>query len=237
MLRKWQKGMTASNVKFDSLSLWVQIWGAPFDMFSPTVAMEMGSRMGVVEEVEKRPKKEAQSLFMRVKVSLPVSKPIRRGSFIAGTDGGRTWVSFKYERLPMLCHYCGLLGHDTRHCASHYAASKNGKEVVCQYGDWMKAMGVRYGSPSKKKSKEFEQPSDDKEETNTDGGGSTTVEAAVMNSTNPTENVNGNCSNYGDVTEVQAVTKSGIKETWPSGGNNPELMLEDPAVGSLLRKI
>ena len=54
MLRKWQKGMTASNVKFDSLSLWVQIWGAPFNMFSPKVAMEVGSRMGVVEEVEKR---------------------------------------------------------------------------------------------------------------------------------------------------------------------------------------
>ena len=43
MLRKWQKGMTASNVKFDSLSLWVQIWGAPFNMFSPKVAMEVGS--------------------------------------------------------------------------------------------------------------------------------------------------------------------------------------------------
>ena len=25
MLRKWQKGMTAKNVKFDSVSLWVQI--------------------------------------------------------------------------------------------------------------------------------------------------------------------------------------------------------------------
>ena len=35
--------MTVSNVKFDSLSLWVQIWGAPFNMFSPKVAMEVGS--------------------------------------------------------------------------------------------------------------------------------------------------------------------------------------------------
>ena len=64
MLRKWQKGMTASNVKFDSMSLWVQIWGAPFDMFSPKVAREVGRRRGVVEEVEKRPKQEAQSLLM-----------------------------------------------------------------------------------------------------------------------------------------------------------------------------
>lgn len=119
-------------------------------MFSPKVAREVGSRMGVVEEVEKRPKQEAQSLFMRVKVSLPISKPLRRGSYIAGSDEGRSWVTFKYERLPMFCHCCGLLRHDIRHCAGHYAALKNGKEVVCQYGDWLKAVGVRYVSPSKK---------------------------------------------------------------------------------------
>ena len=50
--------------------------GAPFDMFSPKVAMEVGRKMGVVEEVEKRQKQEAKSLFMKFKVSLPISKPI-----------------------------------------------------------------------------------------------------------------------------------------------------------------
>ncbi|XP_075637005.1 uncharacterized protein LOC142609318 [Castanea sativa] len=128
-----------------------RIWGAPFDMFSFKVATKVGSRMGVVEVVEKRQKQVAQSLFMRVKVSIPISKPIRRGSYIVGSDRGRTWVTFKYERLPMLCHYCSLLGHDIRHCANHYAVSKNGKEVVCQYGDWLKALGTRNGSSSKRK--------------------------------------------------------------------------------------
>lgn len=46
--------MTATNVKFDSVALWVQIWGAPFDMFLPKVASEIGSRLGEVVEVEKR---------------------------------------------------------------------------------------------------------------------------------------------------------------------------------------
>ena len=66
MLRCWQKGMTASNVKFESVSLWVQVWDAPFDMISPTVAEEIGSRIGIVEAVEKRIKQQAQNLFMRV---------------------------------------------------------------------------------------------------------------------------------------------------------------------------
>ena len=141
--------MIARNVKFESMSLWVQIWDALFDMVSPKVATEVGSRLGVVVEVEKRQKLEAQCLFMRVWVSIPILKPIRRGGFVTGSDGTHHWITFKYERLPLFCHFCGLLGHELRHFACHYAASKNSGEVVCQYGDWMKAIGPRTWSPTR----------------------------------------------------------------------------------------
>ena len=87
--------MTASNVKFEYASFWVQIWGASFDMVSPKVAEEIGSQLGVVEKVEKRMKQDTPSLFMRVKVELPISKPLRRGAFLAESSGQRTWVSFR----------------------------------------------------------------------------------------------------------------------------------------------
>ncbi|XP_050264228.1 uncharacterized protein At4g02000-like [Quercus robur] len=135
MLCRWQMGLTARNVKFDSIPMWVQIWDAPFDMVSPKVAVEVGSRLGVVVEEEKRLKLEAQRLFMRVRVAISISKPIRRGGFVARSDGTRYWVKFKYERLPLFCHYCGLLGHDLRHCASYNATSKNSGDMMCQYGD------------------------------------------------------------------------------------------------------
>uniref|UniRef100_A0A7N2LZ86 Zinc knuckle CX2CX4HX4C domain-containing protein n=1 Tax=Quercus lobata TaxID=97700 RepID=A0A7N2LZ86_QUELO len=78
---------------------------------------------------------------MRVRVALPITKPLCRGGYIVGTDGERTWVKFKYERLPMFCHCCGLLGHDLRHCASHFAEEKKGGDVEYQYEDWLKALG------------------------------------------------------------------------------------------------
>ena len=71
--------MTATNMKLDCASLWIQIWGAPFDMVSPQVAIEVGSRLGVVEDMERRRRQDAPSYFMRVQVALPVSKPLRRG--------------------------------------------------------------------------------------------------------------------------------------------------------------
>lgn len=152
MLCRWQRGMTAGNVKFESVSLWIQIWGAPFDMASPQVAAEVGRRLGEVEEVEKRRRQDTQNLFMRVKVAIPISKPIRRGGFLAGSEGQRTWVTFKYERLPLFCHWCGILGHDLKHCAHYFARTKGGGEVICQFGDWLRASGGRSWSPPRRES-------------------------------------------------------------------------------------
>ena len=54
LLQQWKRGMTVGNLKFEYASLWVQIWGAPLDMISPQVAKEVGSRIGLVEEVERK---------------------------------------------------------------------------------------------------------------------------------------------------------------------------------------
>ena len=59
-------------------------------MVSACVAMEVRGRLGEVVEVEKRREQDDPSYFMRVKVALPVSKPLRRGGFLAGSDGKRS---------------------------------------------------------------------------------------------------------------------------------------------------
>lgn len=112
-------------------------------MVSPQVAKEVRSPIGVVEEVERKQRQDGFNFVMRVKVPFPIAKPDRRGAFISGSDGVHTWVKFKYERLSLFCHYCGMLGHDVKHYASHFAVVKNGGEVDYQYGDFLRAMGGR----------------------------------------------------------------------------------------------
>ena len=143
LLKRWKKGMTVGNIQMDSTSLWVQIWDAPFDMISTQVVREVGSRLGMVEEVERRHRKDDINMFMRVRVALPIAKPLHRGGFIAGLDGEKMWVSFKYARLPMFCHFCGILGHDLKNYAAHFAAEKQGRRVEYQYGDFLKVIGSR----------------------------------------------------------------------------------------------
>ena len=87
LLTRWKSGMTATNVKFDSIALWVQIWGAPFEMTSTRVAEEMRNRLGRVLEVERLRNNDSQNFFMWVKVAIPLEKEIRRGAFLASSDG------------------------------------------------------------------------------------------------------------------------------------------------------
>ena len=159
-------------------------------MFSSKVAAEIGSRLGEVVEVEKRQKLEAQNFFMRVKVSIPTSKPIRWGGFIGGSDGKRYWVTFKYERLPLFCHFCGFLGHHLKHCAEYFAQSKNGGGVGCQYGEWLKSASGRPRSPSRTGSAKNQNPSSDGTTEAQNVNGSSPVRPAaelVHNEVNPIE--------------------------------------------------
>ena len=123
--------------------------GCSFDMVSPTVVTEVGGKLGNVEDVERRRNPNDQNFFMRVKVALPIPKPLRRGAYLASADGERTWCKFKYERLPLFYHYYGMLGHDLWHCAKHFVATKHNGDVKCQYGDWMKASGGHSRTPPK----------------------------------------------------------------------------------------
>ena len=118
--------MSTANVVLDHASMWVQICGAPFDMVSPQVATDIVGRIVIVEEVEKRRSNDSQSLFMRVRVSISISKPLRRGCFVLDSEGNRTWLKFKYERLAMFCYFCGFVGHDLKHYVGLFAAEKSG---------------------------------------------------------------------------------------------------------------
>ena len=53
---------------------------------------------------------------MRVRVRVDVTQPLCRGRVVNLEEGGSTWVSFKYERLPIICYWCGCLDHDKKDC-------------------------------------------------------------------------------------------------------------------------
>lgn len=104
--------MTARSITFPSLLIWVQIWGLPFDLINEEAGLEIGKSLSKVVEVDCKAFASDQARFLRVRVEIPLDKPVRRGGPVVNPEGDQMLVAFKYERLCGLCFRCGRIGHE-----------------------------------------------------------------------------------------------------------------------------
>lgn len=50
-----------------------------------------------------------------------------------------TWVELRYENLPYVCFYCGILGHYERICVQRAKDVRSDTLKNNQFGAWLKA--------------------------------------------------------------------------------------------------
>ncbi|XP_075636578.1 uncharacterized protein LOC142608781 [Castanea sativa] len=149
LLRRWEKGMNVSTIKFTHCPLWVQVWGLPFELFSEDVATDIGKGIGKVVKVDCKGVAVDQAKFLRFQVEVPLDKLLQWGSKIKGPNGEVVWVVFKYEMLISFCFCfcCGILGHEDKTCEK----PRDREEQENQYVEWMKAGFRRLEEPNKNK--------------------------------------------------------------------------------------
>ena len=116
-------------------------------MLFRSVGKDLGNSLGHYLEMDKRMWLTEQARFLRVRVDIPLNKSLRRGGNILNLDGEKTWVNFKYERLPSFCYACGYLGHDEKHCPNQPCNPDSPK----QYGEWLRASGNQKSSVDRPK--------------------------------------------------------------------------------------
>ena len=113
----------------------MQVWGLPFDLINEEVGQDIGSGIGKFVDVDCKAISSDQSCFLRIRVEMPLDKPIRRGALVISPEGDRVWVAFQYECLVGLCVNCGLLGHESKVCLK--VRQRDGEDS--SYGDWLRA--------------------------------------------------------------------------------------------------
>ena len=105
-------------------------------MMTKKIGKEIGSNLGIFTAMDTRSWMLEQAKFIRIKVNLPLEKPLRRCGKVASLEGESFCIQFRYERLPVFYFMCGVMGHDERHY------KKNGlPNQTLQYGEWLKAQG------------------------------------------------------------------------------------------------
>ena len=115
-LKEVEKHADIKNLVFDHTNMWVQIHDVPLNL-PWKAAKDIISVAGKVDESIQEDEKFEGSNFLHFRVAVDVSKPLCRGRKIVLGNSKESWVSFKYERLPNLCYWYGMLTHMDRECS------------------------------------------------------------------------------------------------------------------------
>lgn len=79
--------------------------------------------------------------FIKVRVSMDITKPLRKIVKIKPAGGDCIWLECKYKRLPTFCFVCGRIGHAEKYCPMQFN-TKNA-ELEKAYGPELCATATR----------------------------------------------------------------------------------------------
>ncbi|XP_050229503.1 uncharacterized protein LOC126678651 [Mercurialis annua] len=137
-----------AEMKFDTIPFWIQIHGLPLICLNKEAGRSLGSQIGVVEEVDLGASGDCLGKYLRVKIKVNITKPLKRGLKVqVDKDSKMVVTALRYERLPELCYNCGILGHPLVECGK----TQGSEPSNLRYNDLIRAgSNPRLGSSSKR---------------------------------------------------------------------------------------
>lgn len=137
ILHRLQRGEFPTRVPLNKLSFWVQIHDLPAGYITEGIGKQLGSFIGEFIEYDASNMGAIWKQYMRIRVRIDVTKPLRRGKKIKKPDGTSFTVAFRYERLHVFCFVCGRVGHSERFCEDLF--SMESENIKREWGVWLRA--------------------------------------------------------------------------------------------------
>jgi hypothetical protein len=127
-------GTVASFVPLNHIDFWVQVHGLPFGFIEPNVGQGIGSFLGTFWAYDVR--NSIHSSYMRIKVSIDVTVPLKKEWRVRASNGEFVTVNFKYEKLVVFCHMCGVIGHTDKVCPELFELESD--DGIRNWGPYLK---------------------------------------------------------------------------------------------------
>ncbi|KAL5568428.1 hypothetical protein UlMin_025003 [Ulmus minor] len=134
-----QESSNISSLNFNFLELWVQVHNVLLSCMNRDCAEIIGNRIGWFSEVAMGDKGVCWGRFLRIRIVVDISMPLKRLVKLCLKEGSTPdTLLLQFERLPIFCYRCGMLGHQVQECLEEATMDDEGKEVL-KYGVWMMA--------------------------------------------------------------------------------------------------
>ncbi|KAL0322092.1 UNVERIFIED_CONTAM: hypothetical protein Scaly_2505600 [Sesamum calycinum] len=126
-------------IDLSSCDFHIHIHSLPMEKMNQEVASFIGNKLGIFKEVELDRNGEIWGSSVRIRVSIDVSKPLKRALKLRIVLGDENLVTFTYERLQNFCYLCGCLGHLSHQCEIQLQEGFSDLGDKTPYGNWLRA--------------------------------------------------------------------------------------------------
>lgn len=127
LLKKYNSDFKPLQVRFDRMAIWARIIDLPYRLMNERRGKEIAKPLGTVLKVDADEQGRCWGGFMRVRVEINVEEPIPRYvTVFSSRDKSFEWYEVKYERLPLFCFSCGMLGHSFLVCSTPAERDEDG---------------------------------------------------------------------------------------------------------------
>ncbi|XP_062085383.1 uncharacterized protein LOC133791472 [Humulus lupulus] len=137
IIKRLKTGDNPKLINLDTLDMWVQIHDLQSGFKTEQVVQKAGNYIGVFLKSDPNNYNGVWRDYLCVRVSVPLSAPLKRRMKFRKRDGVAFWANFKYERVPTFCFICGIIGHSEAFCDKLYDTPL--EAIIKPYGLFMKA--------------------------------------------------------------------------------------------------
>lgn len=141
LIGRMNKNMNPRCVPLDAIDLWVQVHDMQPGFMTKIIMKEIGNQVGKYISSCASNYKGVWREYMRIRVTIDITKPLKRRINVRQTGNEWSWITFKYENVPTFCFICGIFGHTDKFCSKIFDTKES--EIAKPYGVWMRAQPRR----------------------------------------------------------------------------------------------
>ncbi|KAJ0963233.1 hypothetical protein J5N97_028355 [Dioscorea zingiberensis] len=122
----WRPHFQPAFERLSTATIWIQLHHLPWDYWNLTSMESIASFFGRVIKIDETTMIYDRGRFARICIEIDLDKPLKRGIWVK-LEEKYNFVALIYEKIPMFCYQCGVVGHGAENCKMGQAGNQRMK--------------------------------------------------------------------------------------------------------------